>query len=227
MDLFDRTSFHLLPLRSFILQRSQDKIRREAASRGITRLYHFTPTANGRSILCNGLMSRNTLVAQGSSFHVTDELRIDDNLDGISVSIHSINESMFRAKQRDFSDDWLIFELKASILWTHTCRYCWRNASSSENRKHKGFRGGHWAFEKMFEDRPVSSVDNRSYRGVCEIPNFKPTDNSAEVQIFDPIASDIIVDVTVRTQRIEDELDMLMREIDHVKPIVVNDGVFR
>lgn len=208
------------------MQRYQYDIRKEAVTRGISRLYHFTHAGNARSILSNGFLSRNVLLANGVDFLATDTMRLDDQLDAVSVSIHSINESMFAAKKREYGGEWLIFEINASLLWTHSCRFCWKNAATSEIRGKNGFMGGPWAFSKMFDDRAISSIDNRSYRGVFERANCEPTDNAAEVQVFDPIAPDLIIDVTVRSQRIKDELEVLMQEINHVKPVVVYEEIF-
>lgn len=61
--------------------------------------------------------------------------------------------------------------------------------------------GGPWAFSKMFDDRAISSIDNRSYRGVFERADCEPTDNAAEVQVFDPIAPNLITDVPVTLNR--------------------------
>jgi hypothetical protein len=205
----------------------QYEIKREAVRRGVSRLYHFTPAWNARSILCNGLASREVLQQYGVDFFITDSMRLDNHLGTVSVSIHSINESMFSAKTRNSLGEFLIFELNASILWTHNCRFCWKNAASSELRKHTGFLGGPWAFAKMFEDRPVSHIDGRSCRSIFQIQNCEPTDNSAEVQVFDPIDTELIVRVIVRTQRVKDGLEALMQEIDQQKPVVINEEVFR
>ena len=147
-------------------------------------------------------------------------------LDAVSVSIHSINSWMFEAKKRDYRDDWLILELDASILWTHSCRFCWTNAATSEVRKHRGFLGGPWAFEKMFEDRPVSQIDDRSYRSEFQRAANHPTNESAEVQVLDPIAPELIIDVTVRNQRVKGELESAMKEVGQFRPIEIYEEVF-
>lgn len=208
------------------MQRYQHDIRREVAWRGITKLYHFTPAANAQSILRNGLVSRDILLENDVDFFATDVMRLDDQLDAVSLSIHSINESMFDAKKRVSECEWLILEFDASILWTHTCRFCWKNAASSEIRQHNGFMGGPWAFAKMFEDLPIGLSNDRSYRRAFKRAACEPTDNAAEVQVFTPIEPDLIVDVTVRNQGVKNEVEALMHEVELVRPVVIHGEIF-
>lgn len=209
------------------MQRHQQIIRREAARRGITRLYHFTPAGNARSILQNGLVSRNILLENDTDFFATDAMRLDDQLDAVSLSIHSINESMLEAKKRNSDCEWLIFEINASILWTLSCRFCWKNAATAEIRRHKGFMGGPWTFEKMFADRPVSLRRDGSFRQSKQRADCQPTDNGAEVQVFDPIHPDLIVDVTVRNQAVKTGVEACMRDAGTVWPVVIHEDIFR
>ena len=199
----------------------QHKIKQAVASRGISQLYHFTPAKNARSILCNGLASRDILLESGVDFLATDSKRLDDRLDAVSISIHSINKDMLKNKMDNYAGEWLIFELDASILWTHSCRFCWDNAAKSEVRRHKGFLGGEWGFTKMFDDKPVSLRDDRSYRIASKLEDYEPTNNAAEVQVLDPISAELIVGVSVQNFRMKDNLESLMQEIDFVRPVVV------
>lgn len=208
------------------MQKYRDDIRRGAAARGVKRLYHFTRAENARSILTHGLVSRNMLLDNEVEFFATDSMRLDGFLDAISLSIHSINTAMFDAKKREHGGEWLIFEIDASVLWTHSCRFCWANAATSEMRQHRGFLGGSWAFEQMFQDRSISLIDDRSYREAHRASN-QPTDEAAEVQVSDPIAPDLIVDVTVRNQAMKDRLDAMMQEIGQIRPIEIYADIFR
>lgn len=203
------------------------KIWRAATDRGITRLYHFTPLGNARSILRNGLHSREALLASDVDFYITDPSRFDEHLGAVSLSVHSINELMFEAKNRDYRGQMIVLELDASILWTHNCRFCWTNAASKEIRDHTGYMRGPWAFSKMFEDRPVNSYDTRSFRSLYQRADCQPTDNQAEVQVYDPIEPELIVDITVGSQSVKEELEAWMTEIGTVRPVVVYEELFR
>lgn len=208
------------------LQEYQRHIKRLAASRGIEKLYHFTPAGNAVSILKNGLASKQVLLEQGIDFYAPDQHRFDNCLDALSLSIHSVNEGLLKRKIGEHGGDWLILEIKASVLWTHSCRFCWTNAASSEVINHRGFLGGRWGFEKMFEDHPISALDLRSQRETYGRLDSQPTDNQAEVQVFDPIDSDLIVDVTVKNQRVKRELEALMESVGEHRPVVVFEEIF-
>ena len=205
------------------MKRYQYKIKRLANQREITQLYHFTPVGNAESILRNGLVSRNILLENNVDFSFTDIIRLDNQLDAVSLSIHTINVDMFNAKDRDLKCDWIIIELDASILWTHCCRFCCTNAASSEIRKHIGFIKGPWAFEKMFEDSTNYSNDGKSKRQKFELMDYDPTNNDAEVQVLDPIEPDLIVDISVRNQRMKNKVENLMQKVEFIKLVVIQD----
>lgn len=205
---------------------NSNKIQRIAAERGIKQLYHFTPIANAESILRHGLHSRQTLLTAGVDFHATDPMRLDEFEDTVSLSIHSVNKPMFDKKNGGYRGALMVIELDASILWTHRCRFCWTNAASREMRNHTGFIGGPWAFEKMFEDKPVSILDNTSARWMSGRQDCQPTDIQAEVQVFDPISPELISDITVGSHAYKRHLEALMNEIGLVRPIVVSEEFF-
>ncbi len=208
------------------MQDYRRKIKEIAEGRGITSLYHFTAASNASSILCNGLASRQFLSDHGIDFHATDGWRLDGHLDAISLSIHSINMEMFHKKKRKLAGDWLILEIKASILWTHSCRFCWTNASSSEIKNERSFLGGPWAFGRMFDDKPVSLVDKSPFREKYERARCRPTDVQAEVQVFDPIDPSVIVDVTVKNEAVKRHLEGVMKDIGVVRPVAINESLF-
>lgn len=209
------------------MSRYQHEIRREVVSRKISYLLHFTPSQNALSILSHGLLSRHFMATRGIPFVGTDPMRLDKHLQAVSVSIHSINESMFAAKRRQIVGEWLIFVLDASILWTLDCRFCWQNAASNEIRHHRGFIGGPWAFKKMFEDRAMSALDPRSSRVTLGRLDSEPTDNAAEVQILEAVAPDLIQVVVAPTHRLKRQLEGMMPSINRVRPVEVMEEFFR
>lgn len=130
---------------------------------------------------------------------------------------------MFKAKQREQGGDWVILEIDASVLWTHKCRFCWTNAAASEITRHRGFLGGPWAFERMFADRHVG---HGSFRETIRLADFLPTDEQAEVQVFDPIEPRLIVDITVKNQGVKERVESIMHEIGEVRPVAINREIF-
>lgn len=209
------------------MQDYQRDIKRIAAARDIQRLYHFTPAVNAASILKNGLASQQVLQAHGIDFYAPDQKRYDNRLGALSLSIHSVNESLLSRKIGEHGGDWLILELEASILWTHRCRFCWTNAASSEVTNYRGFLGGPWGIKEMFRDRSISALDTRSQREIYGRLDNQPTDNQAEVQVFDPIDSNLIVDITVKNTRVKRDLETLMDRIDERRPVVISERIFR
>lgn len=202
------------------------KIRNAARRRGVTSLYHFTPSANLESILVNGLVSRRILDEHQVAYTYTDGWRNDGQPDAVSLSIHDINRSMFSQKIRNSRCTWAILEVDASVLWTHPCRFCWVNAATSEIVNHSGFIGGPWAFEKMFADCAVSAIDQRSSREVHNTRENMPTMNDAEVQVLAPIAPELIRDVTVARDSNRAAIEAAMKAAGRVLPIAVVPDVF-
>ncbi len=200
---------------------NSEKIRQEAQARGIKHLVHFTPAANARSILSNGLASRPILKDHGISYVWTDGMRSDEKLNAISVSIGEVNYAMFHQKRKDYYGQWVVFVLDPSILWTHDCRFCWMNAAKAEIRDHHGFLGGPWGFRRMFEGKPVGVRDTRCQREVYNLDSGTPYDNAAEVQVSDTIDSDLVLWAGVQTRRQKADLEEIMIEVDHMRPVEV------
>ena len=205
---------------------NRDKIKREVLARGIKCLVHFTPAINAKSILSHGLAARPLLDENNISYLSTDELRGDKKLDAVSLSIGLVNYAMLEAKQKNYRGQWVIFALHPSILWTHSCRFCWTNAASREVRDNHGYLGGPWGFRRMFETKPVSAIDPRCRREVYGYSDGTPTDNAAEVQVFDPIDSDLIISIGVRTKREKTKLEALMIDINRVREVELVDHIF-
>ena len=203
------------------------RIKNAVRARGITALYHFTPASNLESILENGLHSRETLDQNNAPYTYTDEWRRDGNLDAVSVSIHGINQDMFQAKLANSRCRWMILEIEPSILWTHYCYFCWVNAASNEILKHRGRRDGFWGFNEMFEDVDMGHNDPRSRRGTLQIPLNMPTWADAEVQVFDPIAPELIRDVTSAHECDRKPAEAAMARAGREIPIAIYPDIFK
>lgn len=171
-----------------------EKIRDRALRRDIPYLVHFTQARNLSSIVTYGLLSRAELLARGLDAFASDSYRLDEKADAISVSISAINWEMFKAKQKTFGRNaWIVLLLDPSILWTHNCRFCSRNAASRAMREHTGRLDGPYGFAQMFSDNPPRpAFQGSSYRTETGIPDFLTTRPDAEVQVFGPIAPDAI-----------------------------------
>lgn len=194
-------------------EKYRDEIRAIVIARQVEYLFHFTQAANLPGIVANGLLSRRALAGVNYDAFASDQWRLDDNEDAVSVSVSTINQTMFAAK-RELSGhpDWVVLVLASDILWTHDCLFCWTNAAKNEIKQHSGWRGGPWAFGKMFDG---NLADRQN------LPHSCPTDPAAEVQVFGGIAADFILGAIVDRQRLVEPVQALLDELGGCRPVVV------
>lgn len=194
----------------------RDDIRHEVEARGIRHLVHFTPFANLGGIVEHGLLPRTELKARGLGYTCTDEWRLDEDLGATSLSISDLNWDMFQTKRRKAPHmPWAFLFLNPSVLWTHDCRFCFRNASHNDLRKSRSFRGGPWGFATMFEDvAPTFLFKGKSYREETGIPPRRPTRPDAEVQVREGIAPQLIMGVGVSSPDLAGEAQLLMDRLN-------------
>lgn len=179
----------------------RQRIQREARRRGIQYLMHFTQVVNLPSIVEHGLLPRAELLSRGLDAFASARHRLDDEDGAVSLSISIMNYEMFKAKQKAAGRAaWVVLLLDPSILWTHRCRFCSRNAARKEIKEHRGRLDGPWGFGQMFSDtEPNHGTHVASYRAATGIPDCQPTYPDAEVQVFGGIAPEMIV--RARTDR--------------------------
>lgn len=193
----------------------RSKIKSIAKEREIELLLHFTQGANLPGIVEHGLLPRRELEKDMYMAYASDKYRLDDNLDAVSVSISRINGAMFEAKRRKSEHaDWLVLVLSSEILWTHSCKFCWRNAARNEIRNHRGRRDGPWALDMMFSRG--SGADN-------DLPMNCPTDPEAEVQVLEPVAPEYILGAVVNHSRMVEPVVRALSGLLGDSPLVVVD----
>ena len=182
---------------------SRRRIQMIAQARGIEQLLHFTLLENLPSIVEHGLLSRSEIGRRDIDAYAVDECRLDDRLDGLSLSIERPNWRMLKSMAtRSQGSQWVCLGLSADLLWTHACRFCWRNASSNTMRQHRGWCGGPWAFEQMFD----GSIGER-----IGLDPREPTFQDAEVQVLEPIAPTYIFGAVVSTPAAAARVETIFR----------------
>lgn len=183
-----------------------------ARARGVEQLLHFTLLENLPSIVEHGLLSRSELARRQLDAYAVDGLRLDGRLEGLSLSIERLNRPMLASMTaRSQGWQWVCLGLSADVLWTHACRFCWRNASSATMRGHRRWCGGPWAFDRMFD----GSEEERTGLAVSE-----PTFPDAEVQVLEPIAPEYIFGAVVSTPAAAARVDAIFRTTPDVARVV-------
>jgi hypothetical protein len=168
-----------------------EDIRAQIDSRKIPYLVHFTPINNVKSILDNGLRSRNALA--GHEYKYTDEYRSDGWLDWISLSVSFPNYKMFYSKRKSKKDidGWAILLIKTDVLWELDCKFIPINASSFDIRR---FPDDKWSSAEAFKDM-FNHVELRR-----EIPDHFTTDPQAEVMVRNEVSRHYIDMIAVERQ---------------------------
>ncbi|MBS0505523.1 MAG: DUF4433 domain-containing protein [Proteobacteria bacterium] len=195
---------------------SRDEIRSIAEERDVRFLLHFTQIANLGGIVKHGLLPRRDLAGPEYFAYASDHYRLDENDHAVSVSISRVNEAMFASKRRKSGHpNWAVLVLPAHILWTHNCLFSWRNAATKEIKGHRGWRGGPWAFGKMF------AGSNEARSGLA--PSC-PTDPEAEVQVLDAVAAEYILGAVVNRPEMVEGVQAILNELPGGQRLVVNEN---
>lgn len=124
----------------------------EARRRGITRLCHFTKSANLAHILATGEIRATADLQQSTDgYRPTDDERRDGQLQHVCCSIEYPNAwYLNRARERDPNYlDWVVLTLDIGLLDTSGIKFCSYNAA----RKGAETREGIDAFESLFANQ--------------------------------------------------------------------------
>lgn len=183
----------------------RETIQAEIRARGIQYLLHFTNKDNLPGIVEHGILSRNRLNELNLDAWGSREERLDGNDWATSVSIMHSDLKMFEAKRwLQPGVEWIFLVLDPSILWGLECHFHASNAASTAAKRVNHRSGSTTAFLKLFEDWQEYGLDLklRSHREAHSIPDFLPTDPSAEVQVFDDIPPGCILGALVEREEL-------------------------
>ncbi|MFB1082483.1 DarT ssDNA thymidine ADP-ribosyltransferase family protein [Jeotgalibacillus sp. JSM ZJ347] len=173
------------------------KIKKFVEGRDIRYLVHFTKAKNLYNILTEGLLPVQTLTNKELAYNFNDEKRMDGYLDASCLSIQFPNYKMFyKYRCRDWSEDWVILGIRASVLWEKHCMYCVENAASNKMKNtpaydKKGLRG----LQNLYQEYP-----GKPSRKELKINDSYPTHPQAEVLVFDEIGLDDILGIAFENQ---------------------------
>ena len=133
-----------------------NKIQEIIEKRNIRKLVHFTKISNLKSIIENGILSREEMDKKNIKFYYNDEQRLDTWLSASCLSITKRNSAIFPKfveKSNTNESDWIDVFISPEILIDKECIYCFTNAA---NHQFNDFRENNLplkspkAFEMMF-----------------------------------------------------------------------------
>lgn len=184
-------------------QRRQEEIKWQVATRGITRLVHYTRQENLPGIFTYGLVGRwavEKLREEHDSLacYTNDPVRADERRDAVCVSITMTNRRQFasHARLNTRSARWAVLFINPRILWRLPCLFCHTNAASQGDWDFD--RSGVEAFRRMFADPHVAS-DTPQRRPRDRDLNL-PLDEQAEVLVLKQISAEDLLAVAVKSR---------------------------
>ncbi|WP_371635620.1 DUF4433 domain-containing protein [Streptomyces zaomyceticus] len=199
----------------------------EAQRRGITRLCHFTKSANLAHILATGeIRDALSLRVSVEGFRPTDTVRLDGHPDHINCSLEYPNTwYLDKASQDDpHFKDWVVLDLDVNLLGREGAKFCSFNAARNRGA---GIRSGLPAFTGMFSPSVVGNVARA--RGALH-PTWWPTDDQAEVLLPGVVPLSQVRGIIVKsTEQAELEFYRLTQHLDMgavVPPLIVAPMLF-
>jgi len=175
------------------------RIRLEAKRRGISRLCHFTQSRKLAHILTDldGIWSTTRLKEMAPDLlDQTDPVRLDGCEDHICCSIEYPNTwYLARVRDRDpLFREWVILFLSPSLLWRGSL-FCPRNAAAERGGL---IQGGYAGFKRLYESEIVGAL-GKTFKRTSAMLDCCPTDDQAEVLVFEHIPHSDILGIAVPT----------------------------
>lgn len=164
---------------------SKEEIKKIVTERQVPFLVHFTQLVNLPSILENGLLCRDAILANVA---VNDEIRLDGRRNTISLSIAFPNHRMFYKYRQENQVPWCVLALKPSVLWDLECLFCKYNAADARiSGAPDAILSSAAALREMFDEIPAFNS-----REEQRLKIFDPTDPQAEVLVNQSISAEYI-----------------------------------
>ncbi|MFJ9319013.1 DUF4433 domain-containing protein [Streptomyces sp. col6] len=169
----------------------------QAQTQGITRLCHFTKSANLAHILASReLLPVADLKANEDAYRPADAKRMDGALGHSFLSVEYPNTwYLSQASDRDPNfREWVILTLTVELLATPGAKFCPYNSARDRSA---GARQGLDGFKAMFAP---SVTGNTTRHREGRHPDWWPTDDQAEIQHPGPIPLTAVQSVIVRDE---------------------------
>lgn len=178
-------------LREYISGGDKARLEEILARRGIEYFVHFTPVDNLRSIIANGLMTISQLENDHNMvFTRTDDMRLDNQENSISLSVSFPNYKMLYTKKlQNPQTEWCVLLISPKAVVGMDCTFDRSNSASNDSTARREYTSNNKvaAFEDMFAD--VVGQYNRSEMkdyGTPECERYA-TDPQAEILCHSPI----------------------------------------
>lgn len=186
---------------------SKKEIKAFAQELEIPYLVHFTHISNLKSIMENGLLSREKVDDLDEDAVTNDDQRYDGRAHTISLSIAHPNYRMFY-KYRGNDEDWCVIGLKRKTLWEQDCLFFKNNAADARmSGKGDNELSTVAAFKSMYDE--MEDLDTREEQ--CLKP-YDPTDRQAEVLVPEEIPVEYIIGVYVSSRKIKKRYSDLLAD---------------
>jgi hypothetical protein len=189
----------------------------------IPYLVHFTRVTNLPSIMEHGIYPIAQILEIGDQPEINDQLRLDDRLNGTSISIaHPNCQMLYKYRMQDESVDWAVLVLKKSILWQKECAFCRHNAADTRiSQQPIEALTTEVAFRGMFDE-----IDGFTSREEQKLKVCDPTDVQAEVMVFDIIEPEYIRGIVFNSKEAKDAYSHLLTEEQKAWLHAKNKGLF-
>lgn len=155
-------------------------------------LIHFTRIENLPPILEHGIIPVGQAGARGLTPKINDTMRLDGQTAATCVSIAFPNHRMFFKYRNDDKDQgWAVLALAPSILWQKRCAFCRHNAADGRSTSVP-------IADRMTVDALAgmyAEIENHRSRADQKLKSYDPTDDQAEVLVFDAIETSLITGV--------------------------------
>ncbi|WP_339098227.1 DarT ssDNA thymidine ADP-ribosyltransferase family protein (plasmid) [Deinococcus sp. VB343] len=213
----------ILPAQTTNEQVRRTEIRRQAESRGIQFLVHFTRLENLVGIMANGICSRQ--VMRGRNYIHNDDVRLDGRLHANCLSISHPNYKMFwNYRSLSGGADWVVLRIHPRVLWELDCGFTEVNAAKRTHNIHLRAEQSLktvQAFVGMFD------CPDPDLRHALDLQDYETTDPQAEVLVFETIPPEYIAAVCVNKREDFSDVRGLRAAQERQIPVVFCDALFR